>query len=402
MRRDGRKSQESADFLALLCSHHTVDITLTMLDLNMDEIPGGDISARLEDGQVTVDADAEITRSLDLDLIDPTGALHLDSNSPDAGALFADRMMRVKYTVINPLGTIRYTTPVFTGPITALDRDGFQVKVECQGKEVFGLEEAWNEHTFKKGLRVTSAIKIIVRDFMGETHFNIPDLKAKLHHNVSIGGDKLPWVVAKQLAASIGYHLFFDAMGVCQMRKIPSASVFTFRHGPGGSVKTEPQVGFDIDGVINAVEVYGKKPKKPKKGKPKKHRPHAKAVAARSHPLSPWKLGRKGGPRFLPIVIEDDSITTNAGARRRAKAELRRHLLEAVEVAYDTVTIPHLEEMDVVTVKTSKFTAKHRAKQFAIGLLSGADSSMGYVKNVKPNTSAIRGKNKPSRKKRKR
>jgi len=397
MRKDGRNNAQQQAYLALLCTHHTIDIDLTLMNLNMDEIPGGNITARLEDGQVTVDATSEVTRSLDLDLLDPTGALHLDSNSPDAGALFADRMIRVKYSIINPAGTVRYTTPIFTGPITSMERNGAIVRVECQGKEVFGLAPAWNEKTFKKGYKVTSAIRVIVRDIMGETHLNIPDLAKKLPRNVSVGGDRLPWNVAKSLAKSIGYQLFFDGNGVCQMRKIPSASVFTFRTGSGGSVKTETQVGFDINDVVNAVEVFGKKPVK-KKGKPKKARPHAKAVAARSHPLSPWALGRKGGPRYIPVVIEDDSVTTQAEAKRRAKSELARGLLESVDVGYDTLTIPPLEELDVVTVKTPKFTARHRASQFAIGLLAGADSSMGYVKNVKPKTSSIRTRAKKAKK----
>lgn len=397
MRKDGRTVNQQLSFLDLLASHHTIDIALTMLDLDMNEIPGGDISARLEDGQVTVDADAEITRSLDLDLLDPTGALHLDTNSPSAGAMFADRMIRVRYAIVNPLGTTRYSTPIFTGPLTALDRDGVMVKVECQGKEIFGMGTTWSEKTWKKGTRATTIIKVLVRDYMGETHFNIPDLDKKIPKNVSVGGDKTPWMVAKQVAAMIGYQLYFDGMGVCQMRKMPKGSVFTFKWGPGGTVKTEPQVGFDIEKVVNAVEVWGKKPTK-KKGKPKKARPHARVVAPRSHPLSPWKLGRKGGPRYLTLIIEDDSVENNAEAKKRAKAELARGLRESVEVAYDTLTIPHLEELDVVTVKTSRFSADHTLRQFVIGLRSGSDSAVGYVKNVKPNTSAIRTKKRKAKK----
>ncbi len=67
-------------------------------------------------------------------------------------------------------------------------------------------------------------------------------------------------------------------------------------------------------------------------------------------------------------------------------------MLESVTVAYDIVTVPHLEEQDVATVQTEKFTSRHKAKQFVIGLRSSADSSMGYLKNVKPNVSTIRNK----------
>lgn len=401
MYRSGRSITQDQAHLALCCDHHTIDVTMTLLDLDMNEIPGGDVSARLEDGQVTFDADADVTRGLDLDLLDPLGALHLDSDSPDAGAMFADRMIRVKYHVIDPLRTVRYTTPLFTGPITALERNGIEVKVECQGKEVFGLSPVWNEKTFKKGSNLVGTIRVLLRDFMGETHFNLPTsgavTKKTLPRNVSVGGDdKLPWKVAKDLAASVGYQLYFDGMGVCQMRPMPKGSIFTFRTGPGGSIKSNPDVGFDIAKIINAVEIFGKKPTK-KKGKPTRSRPHFKIVAPRNHPLSPWKLGRKGGPRYLPHIIEDDGVTTNAEAKRYAQRELARGLLESVDVAYDTVTIPSIEELDVVTVKTSKFTTDHRARKFAIGLRSSADSSMGYVKNVKPNVSGIRTKSNKQR-----
>lgn len=401
MYRSGRSIAQDNAYLALLCDHHSIEVTMTLLDLDMNEVPGGEISARLEDGQVTFDADADITRGLDLDLLDPTGALHLDSNSPDAGAMFADRMIRVKHHVINPLRTVRYTTPLFTGPITSLERNGIEVKAECQGKEIFGLSPTWNEKTFKKGSNLVGVIRVLLRDYMGETHYNLPSSGAitrkTLPRNVSVGGDdKLPWKVAKDLAASEGYQLYFDGMGVCQMRPVPRGSVFTFRTGPGGSVKSDPDIGFDITKVINAVEVFGKKPTK-KKGKPQKARPHYRIVAPRSHPLSPWALGRTGRPRYLPRIIEDDGVTTNAEAKKYAQRELARGLLESVDVAYTTVTIPSIEELDIVTIKTSKFTAQHRARKFAVGLRSSASASMGYVANVKPNVSGIRTKSNKQR-----
>lgn len=378
-------------FHGLLQSHHTLDVRVTLMDLDHNLVAGGDISSRLMDGQVTVDATANITRSLDLDLLDPTGSLHLDSNSPDAGAMFADRMIRIVYGTINPFGTVRYDTPVFTGPITKLDRDGAAIQVTCQGKEIFGLTESWNHKTFKKGVTVTSAIKYIVGTMMGEGFYNIPNLRAKLPRNVSVGGEDTPWQVAVRLARSIGYQLFYDGLGICQMRKIPSASCFTFRQGAGGSVKTDPDVGFSIDRVVNAVEVWGKKPVK-KKGKPNRKRPHHRAVAPRLHPLSPWSLGRSGGPRYLPLVIEDESIETDAEAKARSEWELKSGLLESIDVGYDAIPIPHLQELDVVQLNASRFSATHKMLKFAVPLTSKEDMPVGYVRNVKPNVTAIRSK----------
>lgn len=389
MYNNGLSIPQRLSFEALLQTHHSIEIQVNILDLDHNELPGGNISKRLLDGQVTFDTTSEITRALDIDLLDPLGALHLDSKSPDDGAMFADRMLRVKYTIINPMGTLRYTYPIFTGPITKLDRSGAAIHVEAHGKECLGRSQAWNEKTYKKGVRVTDAIRDILVNIMGENHLSIPSLSTKLPRNVSVGGDQLPWPVAKSLAAQIGYQLFYDGMGVARMRKLPTGgAVFTFRQGAGGSIKSEPQIGFSIENVVNAVQVLGKKPTK-KGGKTTPKRPQARVIAARSHPLSPWSLGRSGGPRYLPKVIEDDSVTTTTQAKARATRELNAGLVESVEVAFDTLCIPHLEENDIVRVNTEKFAGNFRLRQFAVPLTAAAEMSVGYVRNVKPNKSAI-------------
>lgn len=390
----GLSAAQKQAYQDLLQSHHSIEIGLTILDMAHNELTT--VSNRLLDGQVTVDATSETTRGLSLELLDPTRALHMDSKSPDDGAMFADRMMRVRYSIINPLGTVRYTCPVFTGPIEKIQRSGVAVQVEALGKESLGMSRAWSSRTFKKGTQVTDAIRFILREVIGENKYVIPDLPSKLPRNVSVGDDRLPWPTAKALAASIGYLLYYDGMGIARMRRVSGSSVFTFRDGPGGSVKTEPEVGYDIDNVINAVEVFGKKPEK-KKGKTTKKQPHARVVAPRSHPLSPWALGGDGSasqrkPRYIPDVIEDDSITTDAEARARANARLNAGLLESTDVRFDSLVIPHLEETDVCKVATDLVGAPFRLQQFAIPLAAGGEMSVGYVKNVKVNKSAVRSR----------
>lgn len=385
----GRKAYE-----ALLQSHHQIEVTLTVLDMAHNELT--DVSTRLLDGQVTIDADSAITRGLQLDLLDPTRALHLDSNSPNDGAMFADRMIRVRYAVLNPAGSARYTCPIFTGPIAKMDRSGVAIKLECLGKESLGMSKAWSARTFKKGTQVTDAIRLILREVIGENKYVIPDLASKLPRNVSVGGDALPWPTAKSLAASIGYQLMYDGMGVARMRRIPTSSQFSFREGSGGSIKTDPEAGFSIDNMVNAVEVFGKAPEA-KKGKTTPKRPHARVVADKAHPLSPWTLGGNGGtgqrkPRYIPLIIEDEAITTDAQALARAKLELARGMLEATEVRFDTLTIPHLEERDVVRVVSEQITANFALKQFAVPLTAAAQMSVGYVRNVKPNKTVIRAR----------
>lgn len=390
----GLTATERASFEALLASHHRIVVQLTVMDLDHNEKT--DVTNRLMDGQVTVDTTSAVTRSLDLELLDPTGALHLDSNSPDNGAMFADRMMQVRYCVINPSGSWRVNVPVFTGPITKLERNGAALRVECMGKETLGLAMPWQTKTFAAGYRTTQAILEILRDIMGENKLSIDSRADKLPRNLSVGtttdkdGNRTtsdaPWVVAKKLAESIGCQLYYTGGGTATLRPLPENPCFTYREGAGGSMKSPPNAGFNIDAVVNCVEVFGKKPEK----KDGKKQPHARVVAARSEPLSPWALGRSSGPRYLPLVIEDDSITTDDQAMDRANRELRRGLRSALDVSYDALVIPQLEELDVVRMASSKFTTTHLMKQFTIPLTAAGTATIGYVKNVKVNRSAIK------------
>lgn len=379
-------------FAALLQAHHSIEVHLTLMDLDHNEKT--DISSRLVDGQVTFDADADVTRGLDLDLFDPTGSLHIDSKSPDDGAMFADRMIRVRYTIVNPLGTLRFTVPIFTGPIVSLERNDSVVRVEAQGKESLSATTVWSSKTYKKGARVTTTIKDILVSMVGENKYNLPDLDNKLPRNVSVGpvtdkdgnvkdDDKSPWKVAKDLASSIGYQLFYDGNGEAQMRKKQTSPIFTARQDAGGCIKSKPTIGFDTTKLVNAVEVFGKAAEK----STGKKQPHYRLVAPKAHPLSPWSLGRSGGPRYLPLVINDETILTDADAQARAKDELAHGMLASLTVSYDVIPLIHLEELDVVRLNTTKYTTDHLMKQFAIPLTAGGTMTVGYVKNVKTKAS---------------
>lgn len=375
---------------ALIASNHSIVISVRVMNMNHAQI--SDISNRLVGGQVTVDASRDVTRSLSLTLLDPGSVLHLDSRSPDAGALFADRMLHIIYTVINPAGDYRASFPVFTGPITKMDRSGNLITLEAQGMETLGMTQQWSARTYKKGLSVSSVIRSILQSY-GEGWMSIPNTAHKLPRNVSVGGTEVqqtPWQIAKGLASSIGYQLFYNGNGYAIMRKVPGGAVWLFRTGSGGMVTSDPQIGFDTSNVINAVEVWGKKPDAPKKGKTAKKQPNARAIAARSHPFSPWTLGRNGVARYIPQVIQSDSYTTNSQCLAAARAALARGLLQSTTVAFDALPLPNLEELDVVRVQNDKFASNFRVSQFAIPLTSESDMTVGYVKNLTPSINAVR------------
>src|SRR5690606_33235533 len=93
----GLTSNERRAFEEALRSSHTRKIEVEVLNLDGKRL--STISSQLLDGQVNVDLDADVSRSLTLSFLDPAHALNFDTDSPDDGAVYADRMLRVRYGV---------------------------------------------------------------------------------------------------------------------------------------------------------------------------------------------------------------------------------------------------------------------------------------------------------------
>lgn len=386
----GLTDGERGAYERALRSSHVRRITVAVTNLAGTEL------ARLDpvllDGQVTVDLDAEVTRSATLSFLDPAHALSFDTDSPDDGALYADRMVRVDYGVlVEELGREVVAT-VFHGPVTKLDRAGDVVSVEAQGKETLASGAVWRTLTLKKGQTVSDAIRTLLVDRAGETSVDIPQIRnnagkpVRMPRARSLDRFQSIWSHAKRLATAQHRQLFYDGSGRAILRSWPRRSVYKFRTGTGGDVVGDVQVAYQIGDVKNAVVVEGGKPR----GAQRKVR--AQAVAPANHPLSPRRLGRTGAPRYLVEVISDDSIRSERAAKRKAKSVLDNRLREVVEVTFDALPVPHLDPGDVVGIETDDFTTTFRLRKFTIPLTStGAPvMSVGYLKKTTPNRRRIR------------
>lgn len=366
----GATSEES--FNALLKSAHSLDIVVRVLDLDHNYLK--DISSRLEDGAVTVDTTAAVTRALDLTLFDPDRKVQMDPDTPARTSVFIADMISIVYRIGSPSG-IWYNVPVFCGPVDDVGRDGPLLTIKALGKESLSTSNAWKGRTFKKGQEKRHVIMTILKDLMGETRIDLCPAKAKLPNDLKLTQEDSPWTVAKRLAASMGMQLFYDGRGVAVMRKKGARHSFTFSNQ---MVTTVPRLDYDLQGTINAVRVIGKKPKKGKQ--PVKYT----AVAKRNHPLSPWRLGRSNVPRYLWLEIEDDSLKTKKECKTVATRELKRGLLAGVDVAFDGIPQPRLQEGDIVRVDTDEVDVTILASKFTIPLVAGVDSSYGYLKRTRP------------------
>jgi hypothetical protein len=306
--------------------------------------------------------DAEVSRTLQLDLLDPDHALELDSDSPADGAVYADRFIRVTQTIESPLLAEPASVQVFTGPLVKFSRDGDVVQVEAQGKEQRARTDV-PALTCHKGEFVVDAITKIMKQRCGERSFSFPKgVRDRLPDDVVVSRveKRQPWTVCLQLARSIGMQLFYDGRGVLVLRDVPKRPVAELL--PTGPIGVE----YDWTNLYNRVEVQGK--------------PGVSglATADAKHPLNPTKMGRFGVPWQHTLFIEDSKISTDGQADKVAEAELRRSLTQAVKVTGQTVPVWHLDPRDPVTVGDEVVSLEDCSFP-----LSGGDMSVGETEAVR-------------------
>lgn len=366
---------------ATLAGSHSVNVTVQLLTLSGARV--ADLSSRLLEGQVNVDYTADVSRACTMQLLDPDRTLSFETDSADEGAIYMDRMIRVVYSVKVPQMNAWVDIPVFCGPVTSMDRNDSVINIECQGKETLAKGAAWRTFTRKKNSNKGNVIKDILTDLTGENKFDFPEVTNKLSADYSLGRESIPWDSAKSIASGISRQLFYDGRGYAKMRSLPGTPVFTFKSGDGGTVLSVPQISYDSSEMKNTILVKGGVPKGSKTAV------EASVAADKSHPLSPYKLGRNGVPRVLLEVIEDDTIRSKAEATEKAGTTLNDRLLQTVDVKFDAMPIPHLEPGDMVRIQTEEYATTFRLGQFSIPLVVGdTPMSVGYNKDLSVRKSA--------------
>lgn len=359
---------------ATLATHHEIRVRVQVLTLSGAH--SVDLSAMLLDGQINVDATADVTRTASLSLLDPTRSLSIDSSGPADAAIFMDRMVRVTYGVA--VAGAWVDVPVFTGPVTKLTRTGSVLAVEASGLESLALSPAWRPLNLRKGTRKTDAIRLILSERAGESVFSVPSLSARLPKTLSLGQQDVPWTVARSLASSLGRQLFYDGAGVCRLRSWPNTPLFTF----GGEQLTSPLQLAYSPATANAVQVLGATPNGAKS-------PIAyTSVAPANHPLSPWALARNGVPHYIGNFVQDDSVRSVAEAKALADHVLAQSLIEAVDASFDALPTPHLEPGDLVAAHTDEGHVTFRLQRYSLPLTTSGTMSVGYHANVSPHKRA--------------
>lgn len=373
MQRMGLSASELAAYHRALRTSHPIRVRVAVQNLSGDTL--ATITPRILSGQITVDMGAEVSRILEIEFLDPHRALNFDSDSPDDGALYADRMLRVLYSVwVEELG--RYVTAIpFTGPITKFERTDDVVSVEAAGKETFALREAWRPLTIRKTTAKVDAIRTILEDRAGENRFDFPATSVNLPARAALHRHDQPWKRARRIASSMNRQLFYPGTGRATLRKWPGTPLFTFREG---DFILSPTVSNTMDDFANVVEVIGGKPKGAK------HRVRYVATAPAEHPLSPQKLGRNGVPSYVVHTIDNDHVRSVVEARRLAERVLRDRLRQNVEVACDVIPFPHLDDGDLVRFDMGSATITSRLRRWTLPLHVDGNPpmSVGWNRNT--------------------
>lgn len=372
----GLSADDQAAFIRGLLGTHTLRVRVQILDTT--HRLQGDVSTMLLDGAVTVDALADVTRSASLSLYDPDHQLQLDSNAPVDGALYYDRMISLAYQVtsyeyVNPDNgePITVTVPVFTGPISSMDRDSDVVSLEAMGKEVFSQPPsyAWRTRNYGIGTLRTSIVRELLEN-TGETRFNIEPWSLRTANVFGVTAETNVWSLAKKMAGD--RMLYYDGAGTLVMRQPLTRTVFTFTDGDGGSVLTKPKFSYRTDDLRNIVRVKG--------GIPKgwKTQVVRTAYAPASHPLSAQSLGRNGHARHLVEIIEDQDLVTPEACQERADKALALALKTEVAAAFDGIPVPMMEWGDMIAVRAGGVSVSSRLDQFTLPLKAGESMAYGF------------------------
>lgn len=359
--------------LSTLAGPHLVSASVGVLDTEGRYL--STLAGRITGGQVNIDADADVTRQLQLTFVDEKKQMQVDT---DKGRPDLSRMVRVYYCVfVEDVIGDWVRIPVFHGPITSVSRDGEVVTLEAMGKEHLILGPTWRSRIYKQGSNRVAVIRSLLRDLTGERRMQLPKgWGARTSKPVTVKKDTSVWAQAQVVARGSRAQLFYDGRGVARLRKWPVRTVFTFRDGDGGMLLSTPKVSESTLDAVNLVRVVGAVPKG------KKNPLVFTDTLPAAHPHSPSNLGRHGVPRYLPEQIEDDSLRTRQEVEAAARRRLQEIKLDEQMVSFDSLPMPLLEEGDLFTIDAREVKGTGRVSQMTIPLGHEGHSTVGYIAPV--------------------
>lgn len=390
----GWTDAEKADYLATIHGYYEQRVRIEVLTNErrvLSTIPAAVIDGQVDCARVEVDwfsedksnQPIEISRyAKNITLYDPSRAVALDSGSPADGALYLDRSIRI---IISIRGRLRwYDVPVFTGPVTNLDREGALITLEAEGCEAFGMGAAWRTDTIRDVTKVAAFRDLMYRTGEVDEWMDVPTSKEKLVAPKVISRDTRLWDKAFYIMASMNRLCFYDGEGRLRTPAPSTEPVLEFSYGDDGLLLREPAVNFSTENFRN----HWWELTSTAKGKDVE----AGVPLPASHPLTPIKIGRNGKPRYLLGTETNADLRTKAKAYERGKALLEQASSE-IQVRAESRLVPHLSPFDWALMRTKEWSMPFPIGEFSMSLVrTPTPITVGYRTNLaRPAVARIRG-----------
>jgi hypothetical protein len=370
----GLTSGQKVDYRNALVNSHQMRTTVRLLEMDHTVVQifnTGNLSVL--DGAVTFDESEHVSRALSLDVFDPGKLATANIAIPTADTLWANRMIQVKIGTYVPEMAAWVDCPIFTGPITKVDPDGYIVHIEAHGKErlLQPPNRYWRTHSFPRKHLIVNVMRRILNNMgEGDAHIDLPAATRIFQHHFNMLGVWSPWPVLKELAEELDRQIYYDGAGMLRVRAIPQATAYTFEYGK--ELLTVPQLPFDFIPIRNIVQVRGKRPESGR-------RPIAQSTATGTN-IAPTFLGRNGTGRFIVHIAETDHIDKKSDAKSKADDLLAAEGIESADLEFESMVVPWLEEQDQVTILTDIQSFTFRMRKWSIPLTVHGTMSIGFHK----------------------
>jgi hypothetical protein len=343
-----------------LTTTHERRIHVDVMDLDFNHL--AHLTPKYVGGQVNIDTTGGPTvptRILDMQFLDTDRAVHFEPKSPLDAPIHRSRVVRITDSRRVPALGDWVDCEVFTGVVWDFRRVGAMVSLVAHGMERQALGQVWKPMTFRKHTKKTTAIKELLAA-AGENHLGgIPDLDRRMPERMTVTRMDSEWPRAVRLGDSMDRQLFYPGTGRPVLRLLGEKPVFTFgdRH-----LLSDVEIDRPTEGVFNTFVVVGAKAKGAKK------RPMASAQLPEPHDLSPESLARNQQPHHLVKREEIRQVKDDAEAKARAKRLVDRAKHSLVGIQFDTIPVPHLDELDMVAVRSTEGTLKVRMERWSLPL----------------------------------
>jgi hypothetical protein len=314
---------------------------------------GAGLGSRIVEGSVSVDATRDERRTLDCVLDNTDGALRHDPYN----GLWYDKVIKiwrgVKYWSFDPISGLpvqeTYEAQLGEFLIDRIEADSFPNLIKITGRD-FTKKMLNSKLTqgmqFPAGTSVEAVVKALAAN-AGITKFLMPTTGKTVGDTVFERGTER-YKVAKQVAETAGYDLFFDASGylVMQQFKDPTTAPieYVFKTGStlGNLVKFTKSS--NDSRVYNHIVITGDEESQPALDGTQGI---IFAEAKNTYGASPTRIERIGDRTFF---YASAFFTTNQQAQEVANSWLKIKALEEFNMNFDALVVPWLDANSIVEI----------------------------------------------------